>query len=453
MYLYFIIIGACLYFQAERGIFDFFSYLRLFQQFKKQNKINQSASQKLYILIPALCEQMIIEETILSFCKIKNPKIDIEIAIITSVREKTNKLDGVHPTTDEVVAKSMDSGKLREYSESIHVFQDPARHGNMATQLNYAIKKIKYLAKPDDFYMVFNADSIISKRTIEKFSQLIGQYPGKEFAFQQPCAFVRDMGPAANQFTNALSLYQSWYCLGHESRLVRNYDDKSKKYWNGKEHNKLGVIVGHGSGMTFNINTSNNGYPTDLLTEDLTFGFILSADNIPILSLQALEVADVPNRYIMFIKQKSVWFWNFLGYPSCYKKTRAQGFSRYRPILLLIQGIGAGAYWFFDTFFIITPLLLGITLGSYQIVLLSLISFLFFYITPQYFLLQKLPTILAEQGFPIHAQNVRNTSFIKLLPSLCLIILTNSVGAWIATIRGVKYLLTGKLPKKYKTGD
>jgi hypothetical protein len=352
-----------------------------------------------------------------------------------------------------VLAQSMSSGKLSTYKDRIYIFRETEAKGNMTTQLNYAIQKIQSFTPANTFFLVYNADSIISDTTLSELAKLIERHPGKEFAFQEPCAFVRDMHPNSNRFTNALSLYQSWYCLGHESRLIQAYHKKTEKYWERKDGRKLGVVVGHGSGMTLNINTSNGGYPSDLLTEDLTFAFILSAHSTPILSLPALEIADVPNNFLSFIKQKSVWFWNFLSYASCYQKMLDEGRSRAQLIPLLIQGLGWGAYWFFDTFFIVAPFIISAILRSYWLALLAATSFLVFYIVPQYFLLKKLPATLRSQGFPQFADNVEAISFISILPTLCLVILTNSVGAWIAALKGFRYLYTGKLPTKYKTGD
>ena len=131
---------------------------------------------------------------------------------------------------------------------------------------------------------------------------------------------------------------------------------------------------------------------------------------------------------------------------------RKKGHSRTHLINLFFEGLGAGAYWFFDTFFIVTPFALSIILHSYLMVILALMSILIFYIVPQYILLKKLPAVLSSQGFSGYAKDVASVSFLKLLPNLCLIILTNSIGAWIATFKAIPYLLTGKLPVKYKTG-
>lgn len=452
MNLYFLIVLICIIFQAERGIFDFISYLKLFNQLNRpKSKKHAEGKRDLYILIPALNEQKIIEDTVLKICKIKNDYFKINVAILTTVKEVNGENDKKR-TTEDVLKRSLKSGKLSGYN-NIHIFKDQNLKGNMATQLNYAIGELKLFLPLGTYYLVLNADSIISSSTFNSLGELVIKYSGKDFAFQQPCAFVKDMNKTANQFTNAMSLYQSWYCLGHESRIVRKYSILSEKKWGKKNNTKLGVVVGHGSGMTLGINLDNGGYPTDLLTEDLTFGFNLSVNNIPILSSPAIEIADVPNTFVVFIKQKSVWFWNFLGYLKCYRSNLNKGHSGYKLFLLLVQGVGAGAYWFFDTFFIVIPFVIGIKLNSSLILFISFVSFIIFYILPQYVLFLKLPKVLSSQGFRHKAKDVSSVSFLKLLPFLCLIILTNSVGAWIATIKFVKYLFTGTLPAKYKTGD
>ncbi|MDE2038174.1 MAG: glycosyltransferase family 2 protein [Patescibacteria group bacterium] len=447
-----VVIIICISLQAERGIFDLISFNRLFGQLRKRSIVSTNfPRQTIYILIPVLREQDIIEEAVIRFCKLAHDKLTFKIVLITTEKE-TVEAGGQRKTTEEYVADSIASGKLTDFKDRILIIRDPNTHGNMATQLNYAIRKLSDTAPMNSFYLVYNADSIITRSTLEKLAELLSRHEGMEFAFQQPCAFVKDMGPDSNKFTNAMSLYQSWYCLGHESRLIRNYDARSERWWR-KRNGKLGVVVGHGSGMTIGINRNNGGYPSDLLTEDLTFGFILSTKNVPILSLPALEIADVPSRFSVFIKQKSVWFWNFLGYGSCYRKMSERGFSKPKIISLLIQGIGAGAYWALDTFFVLIPLILSLYLSSYIGICIAVLSFLTFYTLPQYILFKRLPGALEHQGFTEHAKNIRKLSFLTIFPTISIISLTNSVGPWIATVKGIKYLFTGKLPIKYKTGD
>lgn len=130
-----------------------------------------------------------------------------------------------------------------------------------------------------------------------------------------------------------------------------------------------------------------------------------------------------------------------------------QGYPLPKTTSLLIQGIGAGAYWFLDTYFILIPLIISLYYKSSHGVAISILSFLIFYILPQYILFKLLPNILDNQGFSSYAKNVRKVSFVKILPTLCLIIMTNSVGPWIATVKWLRYMVTGRLPAKYKTGN
>lgn len=452
MSLIYIIVAICIFFQAERGILDTLSYFRLFRRLKDKSTPTiyaKDSKRLLYILLPVLREKDIIEDTILHFCRLEHPNFVIRIAVITTIRERGAIDENRNVTTGDVIAKSLESGSLSRFKESIHVFEDQNKNGNMATQLNHAIQKLKTAVPSGTHYLVYNADSIITSKTLAELYQLIKDTP-EGTAFQQPCAYVRDMQPQAPSFVNALSLYQSWYCLGHESSLIYKYDKISR---NSERGTRLGVIVGHGSGMTIDINRRNGGYPEKLLTEDLTFGFILSARSERISLLPAIEIADVPITFSAFVRQKSVWFWNYLGYFSCYKKMRIEGRPLSQLIPLLFQGITAGAYWFSSALFILIPLLLSLIAGYYWLILISLGSTILFCILPQFILLRNLPNILERQGFRQAAQNVRGVSFFKILPHVYLILLTDSLGAWIATYKYLMYYFSGKLPIKYKTGD
>lgn len=441
----YIIVGIAIFFQAERGILDTISYLKLFKKMNsglKEKDPIPNNKRSLFILIPVLEEQDIIQTTLTRFLKLSDDFFNIEIIFITTIREKIVKTPNQSLTTEEKLRQILEMDSFSTSKKSIRIMRENNANGNMATQLNYAIQHLSKNAPSESLYVIYNADSQISNTTISALYNLEKDNVPR-FAFQQPCAYVSEMKPDAPNFLNALSVYQSWYCLGHESSLIKKYEKKRE--------NNLGVIVGHGSGMSFSMNIENGGYPEKLLTEDLTFGFILSANEEIIRLLPALELADVPSKFSVFIRQKSVWFWNYLGYASCYKKMRLEGISVRKLLPLLWEGIGAGAYWFFSALFIIIPLFLGIITGVYQIVLISLFSTIIFCIVPQYILYQNLPTILKKQGFENVSQNVKSISFLKMLPSLCLINITDSVGAWIATYRYLIYCLTKKLPTKYKT--
>ncbi|MBY0376536.1 glycosyltransferase family 2 protein [Patescibacteria group bacterium] len=445
MLLLYIIIGICIFFQAERGIFDSISLNRLFKKLIHQrslDKINILPKKVIWIIIPLYEEQAVIENTLEKMCLLREGSFEIQIAVVTSVKEK---LLLNRRTTEEVIVESLELGKLSKWREKIHVFQDLNLKGNMATQLNYAIEKIRFDFSFDEFYFIYNSDSEISDSTFSEFSKLLLKENKKEFVFQQPCAYIKTTGPLASNFVNALSVYQSWYCLAHESRIIGSYEKKYKK------SSELGIVTGHGSGMTLKINKTNGGYPEDFLTEDLTFGFFLSACRIPILLLPALEVADVPTTFVSFVRQRSVWFWNYIGYVACFKKMRNKGVSLVLLSSLVMKGLGRGLYWLFSSLFFITPIFFGLIMHSSFLLISSVVSFIVFIVIPQYFLLKKLPQVLESQGFMDIKNNIEKVNFFSIFPALCLIIFTDSVGPWIGLFQALNYLITKKLPQKYKT--
>lgn len=455
MSLLLIIAALCILFQAERGIFDTLSFLRLFKRIQSEKpleKRNVPQTQNLHILIPVLREQIVIEDTLFRLLKQENGHFNTKVVVITTIRERLDNPSGNPPLTSSIVSASLENGKLKPFREKILLLEENEPGGNMATQLNFAIDFLSSTTKPNDVYLLYNADSIASPQTFSSLGKILTRTP-QYFAFQQPCAYVKDMCRNAHPFLNALSIYQSWYCLGHESSLIRRYEEYTQKTEGCHAISRLGVIVGHGSGMTLETNTRNSGYPTDLLTEDLTFGFILSARNVPIFSLPALELADVPEKFTDFIRQKSVWFWNYIGYISCYRKILSEGVSRKKLIPLFLQGIGGGAYWFFSGIFILLPIFLGIASGSTELLLITITSPLLFSLLPQYILFKTLPDILRCQKLEQYADNMETVSFWKTAPWILLVALMDSVGPWIASFRYLKSLFTGRLPKKYKTGD
>lgn len=229
-----VISTICIALQSERGILDLLSYLRLFRQLKSRGfapKYHNLEKKTVFILIPMLREQAIAEGAILGFCRLAHKRLNIKIVILTSEKELIEQKEFSQSTTEDVLLCSLQKGKLSSYKNMIMTIRDPNPRGNMATQLNYGLKIIAETVPGNSFYMVYNADSVVSHRTFDKLADLIDQYPNKEFAVQQPCAFIKEMHPQSNNFTNAMSLYQSWYCLGHESRIVRNYAKRSEKWW------------------------------------------------------------------------------------------------------------------------------------------------------------------------------------------------------------------------------
>jgi hypothetical protein len=193
------------------------------------------------------------------------------------------------------------------------------------------------------------------------------------------------------------------------------------------------------------------GFPEKYMNEDLTFGYILSSLKQPIYSIPYLEIADVPLSWKVFIKQKTVWFWNFLEYIRCYSHPSLKQVPKARRIALLIIGWSRAVYWFFSAFFFGLPLILGIVFLNFKVFLLGTFGFLCFSILPISFLYLYLPRTLEKQGLKSYAENLRSISFLKTAFWLPLIFLSDSIGPWIATWQWIIWKLANVLPDKPKT--
>lgn len=447
---------VCLFFQAERGVGDTLACLRMLDHLgqppkRLRRRLKTLTKRNLFILIPVLEEQKTIKETLVRFACLSHPSFNVRVIVVTTAREDRQYTKTAKKTTEEVVRTSLRRGRLRAWRERIEIIRAPEKNGNMATQLNYALMTLRKRGEYKSWFLVYNADSIISNRTLEELVVTLNDNRGQlDFAVQQPCAFVKYLEPESSNFVNALSLYQTFYCLGHENRLIRQYEYVT----NGPASfsvPQLGVIVGHGSGMQLRLHELHGGYPTNLLTEDLTFGYILSANSIPIRSIKALEIADVPITFLARIKQHSVWYWNYIGYLFCARRLRKEGYPLSLLLPLSLRGISRGVYWLLLSFFVAIPFVIGALKGSATLLSIASMGVILFYLLPHYLVLLLLPNVLRKQGFEERATRIAHIKFFKLVLPLIGVILTDSIGPWIGTLQGLYYLLTGRFPKKHKT--
>ena len=390
-----------------------------------------------------LHEKHTIEKSLNKFAVLAHDRFDIKIIIITSSKE----ISSGSQTTEDVVRLTLTKEPLMNHAERIRIIRDPDMNGNMATQLNCALQTIKEEGKEKSFYMIYNIDSIVTKSTLSALLAIISNSNG-EVVTQQPCAYVKALNNASHGFVKALSLFQTWYCLSHEHKLIQKYQTGTMKPG---MIPRLGIITGHGSGMSVSTHNKYGGYPSELITEDLTFAFILSANQVPIYLLPAMEVADVPLNLLAFIRQRSVWIWNYMSYFWCFNQMRKAGKKPVYLTLLLIQGLGAGIYWLMASIFVFGPIIIGILQQSLAILLLASFCILFFSILPHYVLFKSLPPVLKSQGMSSFAREIKNISFGPIIPYLLVVVATDSVGPWIGVLKAVSFFLTGSQPKKHQT--
>jgi hypothetical protein len=449
-----IVTVICLAFQAERAVLDTYSFFGILRSGLNTTKKKKKHKSKipLFILIPALQEQDIIAETIQN---VHNAfKGEAHIVIITTEREsaqaEVNSKN--HLQTKDVVLQTLKKTPDSSLRRAVRVIHYPKTNGRMAHQINFALKKL-HRSYPNAYFILYNADSIPSPSSENAFKRIFYIHP--KAVVQQPCAFIRDTGSQTSAFVNALSLFQTLFCIGHETGLIKRYVPRLRKHSDIsiKEFlfSPLGWIVGHGSAMSIRTCLKYGGFPEKYMNEDLTFGYILSSYQIPIYSIPILEIADVPMNWSSLVRQKTVWFWNFLEYIRCYKDLDFPNIPTARRLALLVIGLGRGAYWFLSAFFFGLPIILGIIFQDWFILIIGTLGFACFSGLPILCLALLLPKTLEVQGFPEYAKRVRSIPLLKMLLALPIVVLSDSIGPWIATTQWINWKLTGILPNKPKT--
>lgn len=452
----YIITFICLVLQGIRGIPDFFHLRRLLKSINIQEKFLSKGSEsnlKWFIFLPMYKEQKIVKETISYFINNFKNK-NVYIVLIASSKEKSDQ------TTIDIVKEELRKNSWLDDGTRIITLIENNENSTMATQLNFAAKKIidLGLASESNFFALYNADSRPSSYSINYFENIINQKSNcSDIVIQQPCAFIKDAGLNFGSFVDALSMYQTWFCMGHENRILKKYSDwikianKKRAFLDELFFSPLGYSVGHGSSMKLGTLIKEGGYPEVFLTEDLTFGYFLSAHKVPIFLADVLEVADVPSDFLIFIKQRSVWFWNYIEYFSCFFDKRVSDVKFVRRLSLLIQGFCAGAYWFISSIIYGLPVVLGIINHNLMVLIVGIAGIIFFQVVPIFYLIKKLPVCLEKNKLQPYADQIRKVSIFRILLSIFLIVLTDSIGPWIATVKALWYLPQGKRPRKYKT--
>jgi len=359
-------------------ILGVFTSIKFIKNAPKQFANGQYPLPDIYILVPVLREQAIIEEMIEYFSRIKYKKGKLKIVVITTEKEEyekqlnrkklnnfwkdarnnTNNLIDKYPgllprreigkiisrvkkgtidkkelfraydsfkTTSEIAYKTVKNYK------NIIVIHYPKTDGIMAHQLNYAISEINKSSKLDKskvYFGVYNADSkpnlntlkILGKQSINIWKRC-GSFPP---VFQQASAYLHNFPEYGNRFSDWIlkssSLIQTRWGLGKEIPMLINQSE----YWRDRSDQQssfLSIIleptaytVGHGMYFRADIIKRLNLFPEDTPNEDLASGYYATLSRLPITPIHALENVDNPDSISVLIDQKASWFWGMIDY-------------------------------------------------------------------------------------------------------------------------------------------
>mgnify|MGYP004471294319 FL=1 len=297
---------------------------------KKLSKVKTSKYKDIYVLLPALKEQKIVDETINWFRSIEY-KGNIRYVVITSEKEekfyKDNNINEI--TTNQLVEKKLVEIKDKRF---IH-YHYPETNGNKSSQLNYAVEQIiKNKVDMNNTYVsVFDFDSKPDVNTFNSLSKVaeyknnpdvIGQVPmcfknyvkfSKNprkilvllYAFQQTirATAIEKLKLILSSFTN-LNIPQ--YCMG------------------ACMHIKLKTLV------------DNDMFP--IFVDDLTLGYRLSIKNCKFAYLPSSNYVLIPNKIFDYVNSSVLIFKGVTTYLTEIKRAKKR--NLWGKIKLFVEGTG-----------------------------------------------------------------------------------------------------------------
>jgi hypothetical protein len=264
------------------------------------------------------------------------------------------------PTTVQLAAD------LARGHPSVRQVHYPDPQGTMADQVNHAarVEFDRLRAAGTDMTWVYlaqyTADSrpepdtlAVAARRISDLHQATGHPPR---VLQQSALFLANLptfprGPAGWYLTGA-ALLQSRWSLAREIPTWRHHRptprsrQRARPGWPRYAH-----CTGHGLFLHGETFLRWGGLPTRTMNEDLALGFLLSAADVPIDPIPAVEWADSPTTPIEVIRQKRQWFWSYVDYPTLLRLAAAESLpgeptASMRVLgLLATQGLARGVVW------------------------------------------------------------------------------------------------------------
>lgn len=294
----------------------------VYNYLNKNNTVNKEKkepfSNKIYILIPLLDEQLIIERTYNYYKELVKKEPKINVYFITTSKDK------LYPSTkmklDELLRKDKnDSDRIA----NVHY----TGNGIMAHQLNYAIKQI-----PNDNCIIgiYNADSMIDFECLKYINSFYKDKRNKSKIVQQVCYFdnYQDKPSIINSAIN----WQNRWSISFELSRYILYKNQHK---NKNFIRQFQYVIGHGLFFNKTVFDKIGPFTEKFLNEDNHYGYKIMMNELDIHPIPFLERGEFVQNIREYINQQSVWFngplYAFLYYREYFKdsissKGRIKGF-------------------------------------------------------------------------------------------------------------------------------
>lgn len=297
---------------------------------KKINRISTKKYKDIYVLLPALKEQKIVDETIEWFKNIKYEG-NIKYIIITSEKEekfyKDNNIKEV--TTNQLVEK-----RLKKLADNRFVhYHFPETDGNKSSQLNYALDKIinENIDIENTYISVFDFDSKPDINTFRILNKVAKYKNNPDVIGQVPMCFKNyvDFSHESNKILVLLYAFQQTIratAIEKMKLLVSSLTNLNiPQYCMGAcMHIKLKTLI------------ENDKFP--IFVDDLTLGYRLSIRNCKFAYLPSSNYVLIPNKIFDYVNSSVLIFKGVTTYLSEIKRAKKR--NLWGKIKLFIEGTG-----------------------------------------------------------------------------------------------------------------
>ena len=479
-------------FRSMRGVVRVKKSLNWIAENSKSLYTKNASNKKinLYFLIPVLKEQEIIKQTFNVFTKLKG---NFKIVFITTKKEDSerkkqlailkskknqilnprslnkflNLTHGIFPKSEathlyqktwkdivggfnnllstEDILKKLLLKSSKSIKGKVLIYRYPKEDGNMANQLNFALKKIAETEDLDSTYTaIYNADSVVSVNLPILIKNYIRKN-SKALVIQQSALFLSNYDSLGNSiqglFLKSIAFLQSRWTLAHElPRILKQLKSKLEG----------AHVVGHGLIINLKVMKKAGFFPTNYVNEDLPLGYILKLNGYNIYPFPLLENAQSPTSIKSMFTQYTTWFYGVFHYP-LYVKNAFVNFKSVK-VRALVWGVKytiRAVMWLLLSFIWLYVLLYPLTVQNYGLFVVSVVIFFIYSAVCWYIMIKE----LNKAKNKIFGKGVYKEPIVNLLTYFMSIpaYLTHSYGPTIATYNTLKSLFLKTKIQKNKT--
>jgi len=385
---------------------------------------------------------------------------DIDVA---EVAEKLKTDYQNYPTTLDIAKEYSQIINLKFDTDLIKIIHYPETTGLIAHQINYTTQKLSESDEFSGYYCaIYNADSRPNPNSLkyvadqmQKFKEINGFEAN---IVQQSSIFTLNYNTFPKNiigyFLRTSALLQTKWTLIHELDRFRTQSSfvlrPIKNIFDTIRYSKISHCVMHGLFLKLSF-LRKNKIPTDVVSEDLLYGFEQCCKGEPILPIPLLENSESPETFTQLHNQKRFWFWAYIDYWKYRNRVISNGLfrSKMEVNILTLKAYFDGLIWICTSILIGFPLFYSLLTRNITIFIFWCLVYCIYWIIPTLIIYTKLPELETYSSKMITKISFADFLLVTLfgIP----VLLSHSLGPIQCTFDFISNCFTKKLIVKNKT--